>query len=125
MSLKKYDEKCVRITDTNGDLFEGYSVFNDKEYNEHEYGRNEDSLQILNIIFYDSFIEKIEEIDSLSDKEYGNLEELIIESGIDFIEDALDYNEEVHNKRIMLCVKDHKDEFNKDELDKLLGGKDE
>ena len=33
--------------------------FNDKEYNEHEFGRNEDSLQILNIIFYKSDIKKI------------------------------------------------------------------
>ena len=125
MNLKKYNEKYVRITDKNGDAFEGYSIFNDKEYNEHEYGRNEDSLQILNIIFYKSFIKKIEVLDSLSNKEYGNLEELIIESGIDFIEDSLDYGEEIHNERILLCVKDHKEEFEKEDIDRLLGGKDE
>lgn len=108
MSLREYDNKCVRITDIDDNVFEGNCVFNDKEYNEHEYGRNEESLQILNIIFYESYIKNIEVLKELKNNEYGMLEELIVNSDIDFIEDALEMCNEVEKERLMLCIKDNK-----------------
>ena len=111
MNLEKYDHKCVRIIDSEDKCFEGICEFNDKEYNEHEYGRCEDSLQILNILFYPSYIKHIEELDSLSSTEYKDLEELIVDSDIDFIEDALDMCEKEQIDRLILCIKDHLDEF--------------
>ena len=80
MNLKQYDNKCVKITDIDDNVFEGNSTFNDKEYNEHEYGRNEDSLQILNILFYESYIKDIEVLKELKNDEYSMLEELIVNS---------------------------------------------
>ena len=48
MKLKKYDNKCVRILDIFGNEYEGNCVYNDREYNYHEFGRDEECLQILN-----------------------------------------------------------------------------
>ena len=115
MNLSKFDNKLVKIIDTEDTIFEGYAVFNDKEYNYHEYGRNEDSLQILNIMFYESYIKSVEEIKEFSDK-YGNLEELICDNDLDFAIDALDYDNKIHNERIKLYLKDNIDKFKDKEL---------
>lgn len=115
MNLSKFDNKLVKIIDTEDTVFEGYAVFNDKEYNYHEYGRNEDSLQILNIMFYESYIKSVEEIKEFSDK-YGNLEELICDNDLDFAIDALDYDNKIHNERIKLYLKDNIDKFKDKEL---------
>ena len=111
MNLLKYDNKCVRIIDIDNECYEGICSFNGREYNEFVFGKKEDSVQILNIIFYKSCIKRIEELDSFNSTEYGALEELIIHSDIDVIEDALDYEEEIHNERLLLCMRDHMDEF--------------
>lgn len=115
MNLSKFDNKLVKIIDTEDTVFEGYAVFNDKEYNYHEYGRNEDSLQILNIMFYESYIKSVEGIKEFSDK-YGNLEELICDNDLDFAIDALDYDNKIHNERIKLYLKDNIDKFKDKEL---------
>lgn len=106
MTLKKYDNKCVRIIDTDDNVFEGNCIFNSKEYNEHEYGMNEDSLQILNISFYKSYIKSIEILKELKKDEYTMLEELIADSDKDFLDDALDMCNEIEKERLMLCIKD-------------------
>ena len=109
MSLKKYDNKCVRIIDTDDNVFEGICSFNEKEYNDHKYGRNEESLQILNIIFYKSYIKNIEILKKLKSNEYSMLEELIVSSDKDFIGDALEMCDEVEKDRILLCLKEKKE----------------
>ena len=106
MTLKKYDNKCVRIIDTDDNVFEGNCIFNSKEYNEHEYGMNEYSLQILNISFYKSYIKSIEILKELRNDEYSMLEELIVDSDKDFLDDALEMCDEVEKERLMLCIKD-------------------
>ncbi len=106
MNLKKYDNKCVRIIDTDDNIFEGNCIFNSREYNEHEYGMNEDSLQILNISFYKSYIKSIEILKELRNDEYTMLEELIVDSDKDFLDDALEMCDEVEKERLMLCIKD-------------------
>ena len=52
MNLKKYDDKLVRITDKFNDVFEGICMYNDKDYTEHEFGINEESLQMPSMLFY-------------------------------------------------------------------------
>ena len=106
MTLKKYDNKCVRIIDTDDNVFEGNCIFNSREYNEYEYGMNEDSLQILNISFYKSYIKSIEILKELRNDEYSMLEELIVDSDKDFLDDALEMCDEVEKERLMLCIKD-------------------
>ena len=108
MNLKKYDNKCVRIIDTDDNIFEGNCIFNSREYNEHEYGMNEDSLQILNISFYKSYIKSIEILKELRKDEYTMLEELIVDSDKDFLDDALDMCNEIEKERLMLCINNKK-----------------
>ena len=110
MNLKKYDSKLVKIIDNNDDVYEGICYYYDKEYNEFEYGRNEDSLKILNIIFFESNIKSIEEIENFTNPKYDNLELLIIDSDIDFIEDALELDE-IHTDRLIRCIKDNIEKF--------------
>ncbi len=107
MNLKKYDNKCVRIIDTDDNIFEGNCIFNSKEYNEHEYGVDDESLQILDVLFYKSYIKSIELLKELKDNEYSMLEELIVNSDKDFIEDALEMCNDIEKARIMLCIKDN------------------
>ena len=115
MNLSEFDNKLVQIIDIEDTSFEGYAVFNNKEYNYHEYGRNEDSIQILNIMFYESYIKSIKEIKEFSNK-YGNLEELICDSDLDFAVDALEYDNKIHNERIKLYLKDNANKFEDKEL---------
>ncbi len=120
MKLNKYDQKLVRITSTDN-VYEGYALYNSSEYNEHEYGVNEDSLELLDILFYKSYIKKVEEIDSFSD-DYGPLEELILDSGVDFIEEELESEYDIHTIRLLRCIKDKYENKKdlKDILNKLL-----
>ena len=60
MELKKYDEKLVRIKTNYNEEFEGYCVYNDREYNECEFGINEEALFLQGyIIIKKSEIEEI------------------------------------------------------------------
>lgn len=69
---------------------------------------NEDSLQILNISFYKSYIKSIEIIKGLKKDEYTMLEELIVDSDKDFLDDALDMCNEIEKERLMLCINNKK-----------------
>ncbi len=62
MNLKKYDGKTVRLTTRDGEIFDGECGFSSAEYCLHEYGREEDALEIDGFLFYKSQIQKIEEI---------------------------------------------------------------
>lgn len=122
MNLSKYDDKCVRIVDGLGDIYEGIARFDSKDYNFHEYGRDEESIQMSNTIFYKSFIKKIEVIDSFSDK-YGLLEESLIESGMVMIDEILTSEDDISINRLLLCIEDKINSFSKkdkEELFKLL-----
>lgn len=106
MNLKKYDDKLVRITDKFNDVFEGICMYNDKDYTEHEFGKNEESLQLPSMLFYKSIIKKVEELDKFSGP-YGKLEELVVEDGIDMIEEVCYCEEDEHIYRLLLCLEDN------------------
>ena len=120
MNLKKYDNKLVKIIDDTGTAFEGLCYFYDKEYNEHEYGRNEKSLKILNVIFFESTIKDVTIIDTFDDSKYGNLELLIIGSDTDFIQDALEYENEIHNDRLVRCINDNIEKLDKEKILEII-----
>ncbi|MBR2549915.1 MAG: hypothetical protein IKE92_07875 [Clostridiales bacterium] len=117
-NLKRFDGKCVRIIDSSGDAFDGICFFNSYEYNECEYGRSEDSLQIENFQFY---IGSIREVISLEDNDgpygrfldpYGKLEEMTVEDGIDSITDILFSEKNEHVIRLLNCLEKHLDPAN-------------
>lgn len=117
MDLRKYDGKCVSITDRWGETVEGVCEWNSEEYDEHEFGRREESLGIMNFLFYAGDIVRIESLEGHTgpygrfSAPYGRLEELIVEDGFDSIEDALDSEEPEHIVRVLACLERRLDPF--------------
>ena len=115
MELKKFDGKCVRIIDLSKDAFDGICHHNSAEYDEHEYGRSEESLQIENFLFYERDIKEIQSLEENSGPygkfldPYGKLEILTVEDGIDSIEDVLFSEEDEHVIRLLNCLEEYLD----------------
>ena len=119
MKLDKYDNKIIRLETIYGDTFEGIGYFYSKEYNEHEYGVDEDSIVMSHIMSYESQIKSIEEINEFS-KSYGKLEEIVIEDGLDIVDEVFESDDDISIYRLLLCIDDNINRFNKDELIKEL-----
>ena len=62
MDLSKYDQKYVRVTDTDGNTFTGLAAHGGREFLTHEYGGDEDGLFIEDVLLYRSQIASVEEI---------------------------------------------------------------
>lgn len=116
MNLKKYDEKCIKIIDIFGYEYEGNAIYNNQEYTYHEFGRDEDSLQILNYLFFKETIKKIIVLENGFTNDYGYLEKEIVKYGIDEIENAIDYEDNDHICRIIRCIKDMRKSKKKEDL---------
>ena len=119
MNLKRYDNKCIRLVDGLGDIYEGVARHDSRDYNFHEYGKDEESIQMSHTIFFKSFIKKIDIIDSFSDK-YGLLEESLIESGIDMVDEVLTSEEDISITRLLFCIEDRINILSKNEKDELV-----
>lgn len=119
MNLKRYDNKCIRLVDGLGDIYEGVARHDSRDYNFHEYGKDEESIQMSHTIFFKSFIKKIDIIDSFSDK-YGLLEESLIESGIDMVDEVLTSEEDISITRLLFCIEDRINILSKNVKDELV-----
>jgi len=136
MNLIKYDNRFIRLVDGLGDIYEGVARYDSRDYNLHEYGKEEESIhsrdynlheygkeeesiQMSHTIFFKSFIKKIEIIDSFSDK-YGLLEESIIDLGMDMVDEILTSEEDVSINRLLLCLEDKIKTLSKNDIDELL-----
>ena len=119
MNLIKYDNRFIRLVDGLGDIYEGVARYDSRDYNLHEYGKEEESIQMSHTIFFKSFIKKIEIIDSFSDK-YGLLEESIIDLGMDMVDEVLTSEEDVSINRLLLCLEDKIKTLSKNDIDELL-----
>lgn len=86
MKLNKYDNKKVRIIDNSNNIFEGRCTYNNREYNYHEFGIDEESLEILNVLFYKSNIKKVKLIKEYVDR-YSKLEEIVAEDAEEILND--------------------------------------
>ena len=60
MNLSDYDGKIMRVTDPNGRVFTGFAETHFSEYCLHEFGREEEALQIGSYLFYEKDITAIE-----------------------------------------------------------------
>lgn len=113
MNLKKYDRKHIQIIDNDGTVYEGIGNYNDCEYCYHEYGRNEECLDIFSFLFYKSDIKKIISLDNNNtlygkfNEPYGEIEKIIAKEGTNWIEDALESEEDEHVYRLLLCIEDN------------------
>ena len=74
MNLKQFDNRRVQITAWDGNVFEGICEHNSRDYNEHEFGRREDGLQIANFLFFRRDIRAIRELAAYS-APWGTIEE--------------------------------------------------
>lgn len=63
MKLSIYDGKLVRIIDKNDVIYEGQCIYDHHEYCMHEFGVDEEALEIDNYLFYESEIKEIEVIE--------------------------------------------------------------
>ena len=119
MNLKRYDNKFIRLVDGLGDIYEGVARHDSSDYNFHEYGKDEESIQMSHTIFFKSFIKKIDIIDSFSDK-YGLLEESLIESGMDMVDEVLTSEDDISINRLLLCLEDKIKSLSKSDRDELM-----
>ncbi len=127
MDLKILDNKLVRLVDTNDDVFEGYVCYNSPDYNDHEFGRNEECLQMIDILFYKNDIKEIKEIDSFSGP-YSKFEELNVDD-VDLLDEVLTSEDEEHKMRMLNYlenyVKDHEITYYNSLVELLTSIKDE
>ena len=96
-NISKYNHKLVQI-ESYDHIFEGYAEYDNVDFNEAEYGRAEESLQILCIKFYKSDISNIKEIDDYT-SENSDLEPEIIDD-YDLVEEAIEIGEDIEVERI-------------------------
>ena len=105
MKLNKYDNKLVKIVTIDVEIFEGIADYNSKDYCYHEFGRDEECLQIVNVLFFDDYIKEIKIIDNFTTK-YSKLEEFIVEDGIDEIIEVIE-EDDIYKERIINYIKDN------------------
>ena len=117
--LTKYDNRFIRLVDGLGDIYEGVAHYDSRDYNFHEYGKDEESIQMSHTIFFKFVIKKIEIIDSFSDK-YGLLEESLLESGMDMVDEVLTSEEDISITRLLFCIEDRINILSKNEKDELV-----
>ena len=108
-SLKRFDGKCVRITEVGGDVFEGNCDHFSAEFSAHEYGPDEEGLKLGNYLFHKYSIARIEVLKDRGGPwgkfsgPYGTLE-LETASDADLYEDMLDSEDNEHVLRLLRCL---------------------
>ncbi len=120
--LRKYDGRCVRLTDVFGDTYEGNAVYFSDEYAWQEFGCYEEGLQFVCYIFY---YDQIRSIEILDDHEgpygrfsapFGKLEEDCI-GDPDLIDEFFCSQENEHIGRMLKCLEVYLDPQNGKEMD--------
>ena len=113
MNLKNFDNKCVRITTSSGEAYEGVVSYCGREYVLHEYGQNEEALILVPILFYKSDITSIVSLEEVtgpfghySDR-YGLLEKKCLEWGTDLIEEVFDSEDDIQIHRMLTYLNDN------------------
>ncbi len=113
MDLNKFDGKCIRITTTSGEAFEGVVSYDDREYAFHEYGYDQEALRLTPIVFYKDEIKSVISLEDVNgpfghySEKYGLLEKKCLEWGTDMIEEVLDSEDDSQILRMLDCMKDH------------------
>ena len=117
MRLDQFDGKCVRITDRHGDIFDGICSYNNADYDEHEFGIFEESLQIVYLVLYKSDIQSVESLEDHTGPygkffdPYGKLEEMAAQDGIEYITELLFCEDKVHVIRMLNCLDKYLDPY--------------
>ena len=75
MDILQYDSKHVRITIFDGSVYEGIVMHNSAEYDEHEFGRDEEGLQMPALLIYKDDIQSVESLEDREDGPWGKFTE--------------------------------------------------
>ena len=104
--LSALDDKCVRVTLTDGGVLEGACQYNTAEYNEIEYGEDEEGLDVGSWLVYKSQIETVEIIEDEDAflQTFGAIEEEAVADGFDTVEDILFSDEPRSTIRLLRCL---------------------
>jgi hypothetical protein len=111
-NLRDFDNKCVRITDTSGDVYEGIASYFDREYVFHEYGCNQEALCLTPIMFYKNDISSVINLEDTTgpfghySEKYGLLERTCLDGGTDLIGEIFDLDDDDSILRMLLCIND-------------------
>ena len=106
MELSAFDDHCVRVTLKTGEVFEGVCQYNSAEYNEIEFGKCEEGLDVANWLFCKSEIQAVERIEDEDAflHSFGAIEEETIRDGLSFAEDVL-FSDDVRIAiRLLNCI---------------------
>ena len=110
MELRNLDDKPVRLVTRAGEVFEGVSVYHSADYCEHEYGINDECLQIVNFLFPRSDIVSVEDLEGSRgpygpfSAPYGRIEEMNARDDINIIRDVLESEEPEDVRRMLACL---------------------
>ena len=114
MDLWQFNDKLVRITCTDGAVYEGIVSHNSEDYDEHEFGRAEEGLEMPGMLFYAGDIASVESLEDREDgpwgkfsEPFGRLEEeaLFDEDGDPVIAcEILDCEDPEHVIRMLRCL---------------------
>ena len=113
MDLKCYDGKCVRITASSGEIYEGIVSHHSREYVLHEYGYDQEALHLVPILFQKNDISNIVSLEDVNgpyghfSEKYGLLEMKCLLWGTDFIEEVFDSEDDEQILRMLDCMKDN------------------
>ena len=113
MELKSYDNKCVRILTSSGEVYEGIVSYCGHEYVFHEYGCDKEALYLTPMLFYEDDIQSVISLEAVDgpfghySEKYGLLEKKCLEWGSDMIEEILASEDDTQILRMLACMKDH------------------
>ena len=113
MELKNFDNKCVRILTSSGEVYEGTVSYCGREYVFHEYGCDQEALDLTPMLFYQDNIVSVTSLEDADgpfghySEKYGLLEKKCLEWGTDMIEEVLESEDDTRILRMLACMKDH------------------
>ena len=112
MNIRDFDNKCVRITDVSGDVYEGIASYFNRDYVFHEYGCDQEALCLTPVMFYQDDIASIVSLEDINgpfghySEKYGLLERTCLDGGTDLIGEVFDSDEDDRILRLLYCMSD-------------------
>ena len=112
MDLRDFDNKCVRITDASGAVYEGIASYFGREYVFHEYGFDQEALCLTPIMFFKNDISSVISLEDMNgsfghySEKFGLLERKCLDGGTDLIEEVFDSDDDDRILRMLHCMND-------------------
>ena len=104
--LSGLDGKCARVTTTDGEVLEGVCQYNSAEYNEIEFGENEEGVEVGSWLILTSQIGRVEVIEDEDAflQAFGSIEQEAVRDGFDTVNDIFFSDEPRSTIRLLQCL---------------------